>query len=182
VSAEYGIGTHRGRFILRYRDGERWVRISLGTSDRGLAEARAGDIWRARNTPVSERIADLWPAYVKERKAAGAKSDRWNATWKALSPHFGHRLGNKITRQDCHDYYEARKRAGIADSTVRNEFSFSPATSLFVECTSRERMRVLVERLSDGGKVFMPLDNYGFSKLFAWVADRFGVSWQLNMG
>jgi predicted 3-demethylubiquinone-9 3-methyltransferase (glyoxalase superfamily) len=36
---------------------------------------------------------------------------------------------------------------------------------------------MLVDRLSDGGKVFMPLDNYGFSKLFAWVADRFGVSW-----
>jgi predicted 3-demethylubiquinone-9 3-methyltransferase (glyoxalase superfamily) len=69
-----------------------------------------------------------------------------------------------------------------ADSTVRDAFSFSPASSLFVECTSRERMRVLVERLSEGGKVFMPLDDYGFSKLFAWVADKFGVSWQLNMG
>jgi len=69
-----------------------------------------------------------------------------------------------------------------ADSTVRNAFAFSPATSLFVECTSKERMKLLVERLSEGGKVFMPLDNYGFSRLFAWVADKFGVSWQLNMG
>ena len=69
-----------------------------------------------------------------------------------------------------------------ADSTVRDAFSFSPATSLYVECTSRERMRLLVDRLSEGGKVFMPLDNYGFSKLFAWVADKFGVSWQLSLG
>jgi len=68
------------------------------------------------------------------------------------------------------------------DSTVKHAFQFSPATSLYVQCTSKERMRVLVERLSEGGKVFMPLDDYGFSKLFAWVADRFGVSWQLNMG
>src|SRR5262245_19052189 len=68
------------------------------------------------------------------------------------------------------------------DTTVKQAFTFSPATSLFVECTSRERMRVLVDKLSEGGKVFMPLDDYGFSKLFAWVADRFGVSWQLNMG
>ena len=69
-----------------------------------------------------------------------------------------------------------------ADSTVKNAFSFSPATSLFVECTSKERMYILVEKLSDGGQVFMPLDDYGFSKLFAWVADRFGVSWQLSLG
>jgi uncharacterized glyoxalase superfamily protein PhnB len=35
--------------------------------------------------------------------------------------------------------------------------------------------------LADGGKVHMPLDNYGFSRRFGWVDDRFGVSWQLNL-
>ena len=69
-----------------------------------------------------------------------------------------------------------------SDTTVKHAFTFSPATSLFVECKSRERMKLLVDRLSEGGKVFMPLDNYGFSKLFAWVADKFGVSWQLSLG
>ena len=68
------------------------------------------------------------------------------------------------------------------DSTVKQAFTFTPATSLFVQCTSKERMYILVEKLSDGGQVFMPLDDYGFSKLFAWVADRFGVSWQLSLG
>jgi len=68
------------------------------------------------------------------------------------------------------------------DSVTDDAFSFTPSISLFVQCTSRERMRGLVERLSEGGKIVMPLDDYGFSKLFAWVADRFGVSWQLNMG
>ena len=68
------------------------------------------------------------------------------------------------------------------DSYVKHGFTFTPAISLFVQCTSMERMKMLVERLSEGGKVYMPLDNYGFSKLFAWVGDRFGVSWQLNLG
>jgi len=33
----------------------------------------------------------------------------------------------------------------------------------------------------EGGKVLMPIDDYGFSKKFGWVNDRFGVSWQLNL-
>jgi predicted 3-demethylubiquinone-9 3-methyltransferase (glyoxalase superfamily) len=68
------------------------------------------------------------------------------------------------------------------DSYVKHGFTFTPAISLFVQCTSIERMKLLVERLSEGGKVYMPLDNYGFSKLFAWVGDKFGVTWQLNLG
>ena len=40
------------------------------------------------------------------------------------------------------------------DSTVKHAFSFTPAISLFVQCTSKERMRVLVERLSAGGHVY----------------------------
>jgi predicted 3-demethylubiquinone-9 3-methyltransferase (glyoxalase superfamily) len=35
--------------------------------------------------------------------------------------------------------------------------------------------------LIEGGSAMMPLDNYGFSRRFGWLADRFGVSWQLNL-
>jgi predicted 3-demethylubiquinone-9 3-methyltransferase (glyoxalase superfamily) len=38
-----------------------------------------------------------------------------------------------------------------------------------------------VERLAEGGQVLMPLDDYGFSARFGWLADRFGVSWQLDL-
>jgi predicted 3-demethylubiquinone-9 3-methyltransferase (glyoxalase superfamily) len=67
------------------------------------------------------------------------------------------------------------------DSFVKHAFTFTPATSWFVECESEERLKFLAGKLGDGGKVLMPLGNYGFSKLFTWVNDRFGVSWQLNL-
>lgn len=34
-------------------------------------------------------------------------------------------------------------------------------------------------KLSQGGKVLMPLDAYPFSKRYGWVQDKYGVSWQL---
>lgn len=68
------------------------------------------------------------------------------------------------------------------DSYTKHPFTFTPSVSLFVECDSEDEINSLFKELSDGGKVAMPLDNYGFSTKFAWVNDRFGVSWQLNYG
>ncbi|HEX3744730.1 MAG TPA: VOC family protein [Bryobacteraceae bacterium] len=67
------------------------------------------------------------------------------------------------------------------DSFVHHGFTFTPAISFFVECETEAEVRSLAETLAGGGKIFMPLDNYGFSRLFTWVGDRFGVSWQLNL-
>ena len=36
-------------------------------------------------------------------------------------------------------------------------------------------------RSVSGGGVLLPLGDYGFSRRFGWVNDRFGVSWQLNL-
>jgi predicted 3-demethylubiquinone-9 3-methyltransferase (glyoxalase superfamily) len=44
-----------------------------------------------------------------------------------------------------------------------------------------EETEFLFGRLSVGGKIFMPLDTYPFSEKFGWVADKYGVSWQLNL-
>ena len=65
------------------------------------------------------------------------------------------------------------------DSAMKHDFGFTPSFSLFVTCESEEQIRKLASALAEGGAELMPLDNYGFSRQFAWVNDRFGVSWQL---
>lgn len=67
------------------------------------------------------------------------------------------------------------------DSPVKHAFTFTPSVSLFVECESEAELDAAFGKLSEGGLVLMPVDNYGFSAKFAWVNDRFGVSWQLNL-
>lgn len=60
-------------------------------------------------------------------------------------------------------------------------YSFSPAVSFFVHCRSVEELDGLWAVLSDGGEILMPLDAYPFSAHYGWLADRFGVNWQLML-
>ncbi|MGA7226540.1 MAG: VOC family protein [Candidatus Acidiferrales bacterium] len=67
------------------------------------------------------------------------------------------------------------------DSTVQHGFSFTSAFSFFVECDTEDEIDRLYAALVAGGTAPMPIGNYGFSRKFGWVNDRFGVSWQLNL-
>ncbi|WP_339703408.1 VOC family protein [uncultured Marixanthomonas sp.] len=67
-----------------------------------------------------------------------------------------------------------------SDSFIQHEWDFTPAVSNWVECENDKEIEHLFKKLSENGDVKMPLDNYGFSKQFAFIEDRFGVSWQLN--
>ena len=69
----------------------------------------------------------------------------------------------------------------LYDSAPVHKFTFTPSTSTFIECDDEAQLRSLAAKLSEDGAVFMAADNYGFSTLFTWIADRFGVSWQLNL-
>ncbi|WP_417237132.1 VOC family protein [Bizionia paragorgiae] len=68
-----------------------------------------------------------------------------------------------------------------SDSPAIHDWGFTPAVSNFVECKDENELEFLFTKLSENGKVMMPLDNYGFSKKFGFVEDQFGVSWQLNL-
>ncbi|MDB5811764.1 MAG: hypothetical protein JWN94_3886 [Betaproteobacteria bacterium] len=67
------------------------------------------------------------------------------------------------------------------DSAAPHQFNFTPSMSLFIQCETEKEIVRLFGVLAESGQVLMPLDNYGFSRSFGWVNDRFGVSWQLNL-
>ena len=79
------------------------------------------------------------------------------------------------------EFWLGEQRLLCLDSPVQHAFGFTPASSLFVDCNSEQQQRELFGALSEGGSVLMPLGAYGFSRQFAWLSDRFGVSWQLNL-
>ena len=68
----------------------------------------------------------------------------------------------------------------VNDSAIKHDFTFTPATSIFVECETLEEIINLTAQVLEGGKALMPLGHYGFSEQFAWLEDRFGVSWQFT--
>lgn len=73
------------------------------------------------------------------------------------------------------------KQFMCSDSPPIHDWGFTPAVSNYVECEDESELEKLFTKLSENGKVMMPLNNYGFSQKFGFVEDRFGVSWQLNL-
>jgi predicted 3-demethylubiquinone-9 3-methyltransferase (glyoxalase superfamily) len=79
------------------------------------------------------------------------------------------------------EYQIAGKRIICIDSPVNHAFNFTPSISLFVDRISESQFDGLHKALSKDGFEPMPLGNFGFSRTFARVLDRFGVSWQINL-
>ncbi len=67
------------------------------------------------------------------------------------------------------------------DSNVSHAFDFTPSFSIFLTCESEAEIETLYEKLGEDGQSLMPLGDYGFSRKFGWLNDRFGVSWQLDL-
>jgi predicted 3-demethylubiquinone-9 3-methyltransferase (glyoxalase superfamily) len=67
------------------------------------------------------------------------------------------------------------------DSPIPHAFDFTPSFSFFVDLESAAELDRIAEAFEEDGEVLMPPNDYGFSERFAWVQDRYGVSWQLNL-
>ena len=58
-------------------------------------------------------------------------------------------------------------------------FKFNPSVSFLVACRNKEETDRYYSQLSQGGKVLMELGTYPFSERYAWIMDKYGLSWQL---
>ncbi len=61
-------------------------------------------------------------------------------------------------------------------------FKFNPSVSMTVTCKDADEAKALWDKLSEGGSVLMPLQKYPFSEMYGWTSDKFGLSWQINVG
>lgn len=73
----------------------------------------------------------------------------------------------------------AGQKVMVHDSFIAHGFDFTPSWSFFLDCADEGEFDRMFAAL--GAAVLMPPGNYGWSSKFAWVNDRFGVSWQLNL-
>ena len=78
------------------------------------------------------------------------------------------------------DVVVAGQRLRVFDSAIRHDFEFTPSLSFFVDLDEAGEVERIAAALAEGGTVLMPADHYPFAQRFAWVADRYGVSWQLQ--
>jgi len=58
-------------------------------------------------------------------------------------------------------------------------FAFTPAVSFVVAAESAAEAERLAAALGAGGAELMPFGAYPFAPAFAWVRDRYGLSWQV---
>lgn len=58
-------------------------------------------------------------------------------------------------------------------------FKPNPSISLMYLSVSEQEIESIYNKISIGGKDLMALDSYPFSSKYAWVEDKYSVSWQL---
>ncbi len=61
-------------------------------------------------------------------------------------------------------------------------FKTNPSISFFIICDSDQEINELWKKLSENGKIMMPLDKYDWSERYGFLEDKFGLSWQLMKG
>ena len=58
-------------------------------------------------------------------------------------------------------------------------FKFNPSISFHIKCKTKDQVDAIWARVSDAGRILMPLGAYPFSERYGWAEDKYGLSWQV---
>jgi predicted 3-demethylubiquinone-9 3-methyltransferase (glyoxalase superfamily) len=53
--------------------------------------------------------------------------------------------------------------------------------TIYVQRDTEEEFDRLYNAFIEKGHIYLRATSYGFSPKFAWVTDRFGISWRINL-
>lgn len=63
---------------------------------------------------------------------------------------------------------------------MRDTATIGDNVGMALNCESETEIRELFAKLSQGGKVFMPIEDAFWGALFGMLTDKYGVEWMLN--
>lgn len=57
--------------------------------------------------------------------------------------------------------------------------TFNPSISFLINCDTAEETELIWGKLMEQGEELMPFGDYPFSRMYGWVIDKYGLSWQV---
>jgi predicted 3-demethylubiquinone-9 3-methyltransferase (glyoxalase superfamily) len=88
--------------------------------------------------------------------------------------------GKLLSENSITSYFEIMGTKFLALNGGKT-FKVNQAISYYVYCNGNDEISRLYDKLSEGGKILMPLNTYPWSNKYAWIADKYGVNWQLDI-
>lgn len=109
---------YRGKWYAVWTEGGQTKRLSLRTTDSGLADQRLRDL---QKRPVGETVGALMEVYLEDLDHRAGRPDRPRDAWKALKPHFAGLHPSQVDRAACRLYARARRAKGRKNGTINKE-------------------------------------------------------------
>jgi predicted 3-demethylubiquinone-9 3-methyltransferase (glyoxalase superfamily) len=104
----------------------------------------------------------------------------YNGTAKQAAGLYGEAFGNTVITYD-NGMVVLFEIGGCQIMGLNGGPMFTPnaSISLFITFDTETAIDTAWGKISEGGKVLMPINKYPWSDRYGWVEDKYGVSWQL---
>jgi integrase len=121
---EYKLGKLKGRYVVRWREGDKHPRYRLSAATKEEAEQQLAVFVRQRTMLLAREaktIGELFDAYLRDREVDGKPTAKHDFSWRALRATFGHLSPTDVDKFVCVGYHKARVKLGRSPGTTRTE-------------------------------------------------------------